>query len=255
VSDADRPIPGSASTGPAHGAEQLPTVAGIPIRDGFRRAAVTLAALRYVVPLLAIPLIPVLIVDRLPLLVLLRPQKEFLLLGGGQNRVLGDPAVLLLFAAYVPLMILGVWAFFLVGRVYRAPLRDGEGPAWLRRAIPPRQLEIAQAVLAHRGPSIAVLGRLAALPPTMLAAAAGISDVDARRYLAADLVGAIGAFATTVAAGYALGRAYEDGGVWLTAIGVALFVALIVLLTRWLRTEARRYDAEHPAGTSTSTED
>jgi membrane protein DedA with SNARE-associated domain len=249
VSDADRPTSsrGSSTPGPAHGTDTVPNAAEIPIRDGLRRVAVTLAALRYVVPLLAIPLIPVLIIDRLPLLVLLRPQKEFLLLGGGQNRVLGDPAILLLFAAYVPLMIVGVWAFFIVGRVYRGALRDGQGPAWLHRAIPPRQLEIAQAVLARRGPSIAVFGRLAALPPTMLAAAAGTSDVDARRYLAADLAGGIAAFATTVAAGYALGRAYEDGGVWLTAAGVGLFVALIVLLTRWLRAEARRYDAQHPA--------
>lgn len=214
------------------------TERGDPLPGWLRRTAVGVAILRYVVPLLAVPMIPFLIVDRVPLLVLLRPQKEFLLLGGGQLRVLGAPSVALLFAAYVPLMIVAIWAFFAVGRSYGPALRRGEGPAWLQRALPPRQLEIAQRVLAHRGPSIAVLGRIAALPPTVLAAAAGVSDVPARRYLAADLLGALVGFGIAVGAGYALGRAYEDGGVWLTVAGVAVFVALIALLTRWIRREA-----------------
>ncbi len=217
---------------------------GTPLRPWLRRTAVTVAVLRYVIPLLAVPMIPFLITDRVPLLVLLRPQKEFLLLGGGQLRVLGEPSVALLFAAYVPLMIVAIWAFFAVGRSYGPALRRGEGPAWLQRALPPRQLEIAQRVLAHRGPWIAVLGRIAALPPTVLAAAAGVSEVPARRYLAADLVGALAGFGIAVGAGYALGRAYEDGGVWLTAAGVAVFVALIVLLTRWIRREAMAVPAE-----------
>jgi len=194
--------------------------------------------LRYAIPLAAIPLIPVLIVDRVALLVLLRPQKEFLLLGGGQLRVLGTPSVGLLFAAYVPLMIVAVWAFFAVGRAYGPALRAGEGPAWLQRAIPTRQLVVAQRVLAKHGPVIAVLGRVAALPPTVLAAAAGVSDVDARRYLVADLLGALLGFAVAVGAGYTLGRAYERGGVWLTVAGLAVFVAMIVLLTAWIRREA-----------------
>lgn len=212
------------------------------IGAGWRRFAVTVAIARYVIPILAIGLIPVLISDRLPLLVLLRPTKDLLLLGGGQYRVLGAPAPLLLFAAYVPMMIVAVWAFFLVGRAYRPALRAGTGPEWLNRTIPPRQLEVAQAVLAKRGPSIAILGRLAALPPTVLAAAAGLSDVDARRYLVADTIGGIAAFGLTVGIGYGLGRAYEDGGVWVTAIGVALFFGLITVLTRWLRAEAAAHD-------------
>lgn len=216
------------------GGEPTPTTMSM----GLRRVAVVVAVLRYAIPLAAIPLIPVLIVDRVALLVLLRPQKEFLLLGGGQLRVLGTPSVGLLFAAYVPLMIVAVWAFFAVGRAYGPALRAGEGPGWLQRAIPPRQLVVAQRVLAKHGPVIAVLGRVAALPPTVLAAAAGVSDVDARRYLAADLLGALLGFAVAVGAGYTLGRAYERGGVWLTVAGLAVFVAMIVLLTAWIRREA-----------------
>ncbi len=212
------------------------------IPDLWRRVAVGIAVLRYVVPLLALPLIPVLLVDRVALLVLLRPQKEFLLVGGGQLRVLGTPSLGVLFAAYVPFMIVAVWAFFALGRAYGPAMRDGVGPAWLHKAIPPRQLELALRVLARRGPSIAVLGRLAAVPPTIMAAAAGVSDVDARRYLVADTVGALLAFALTVTVGYGLGRAYERGGLWLALAGGFVFVATLLLFTRWLRAEAERAD-------------
>jgi membrane protein DedA with SNARE-associated domain len=242
-----RPVPVTvpAGAGPAGAG---PAAGGAPaMGDGWRRLAVVAAIARYAVPLLALPLVPLLLTDRLTLLVLLRPTKDLLLLGGGQRRVLGEPDVLLLLAAYLPLMLFGVWAFYAVGRAYREPLRSGEGPGWLRRAIPPDKLEIAQAVLAKRGPAIAILGRLAALPPTVIAAAAGVSDVDTRRFLAADAVGALASFATVVAAGYTLGRAWETGGAWLTAAGLVLFVALIALLTRWLRAEANAHRRDAPA--------
>ncbi len=216
------------------------------ISDSLRRLAVGAAVARYAVPLLALPLIPLLVTDRLPVLILLRPTKDFLLLGGGQLRVLGEPSVLVLLAAYLPLMLFGVWAFYAVGRAYRDQLRAGTGPDWLRRTIPQDKLEIAQAVLAKRGPAIAILGRLAALPPTVIAAAAGASDVDTRRFLAADAVGALASFGMVVAAGYALGRAWEAGGIWLTAVGLVLFVALIALLTRWLRAEANAHRTADP---------
>jgi membrane protein DedA with SNARE-associated domain len=220
---------GPAADGPATG--------GVP--DGVRQLALVLAVSRYVIPLAAIPLIPVLLRDHLPLLILLRPTKELLLLGGGRAQVTGDPTILVLFAAYVPLMMLLVVPFFVLGRAYRAKLELGEGPTWLHRAIPPEQFAIAQRVLARRGPSIAILGRIAAIPPTILAAAAGASSVGARRYLVADAIGGLAAFAITVGAGYGLGQAYAEGGVWLTAAGVALFVVLVALLSRWIRRETR----------------
>lgn len=203
-----------------------------------RLVSVALVLLRLVLPLIAVPLIPVLIRDRLALLVLLRPQKEFLLLAGARLRLTGEPSLAVLVAAYLPFMILAVWAFFIVGRVYRNRILGPNAPAWLQRAIPPRHLDIAQRILARRGPWIAVLGRLAAFPPTVLAAAAGTSEVSARRYLIADLTGAAISFAAVVAAGFALGRAYEQGGWWFTAAGAAVFVVMVVLLTRWVRNAA-----------------
>ena len=216
------------------------------------RLALGLAIVRYVVPLAAVPLIPLLVRDRLPLLLVLRPTKEFMLLGGGLSRIDGVPSIVLLFALYAPLMLLTIWPFFVVGRAYRSTLLAGEGPGWLHRALPQRQLELARGVLVRRGPSIAILGRVAAIAPTMLAAAAGVSDVGARRYLVADVIGGVVAFVITVGAGFALGHAYEEAGIWLTAAGAVVFAALVVLLARWIRHEAlvvgeRRSPADGPS--------
>lgn len=216
----------------------------------WRRLALGVVIVRFAVPLAAIPAIPFLLRNDITLLVLLRPQKEFLLVGGGQTRYLGEPGVLPLLLAFIPLGIVAVSAFFLVGRAYRGMLRDGGGPAWLSRAIPPHQLELAQRVLARRGPTVAVIGRLAAMPSTVLGAAAGVSDVRPLRYLVADAIGAVMAFGMVVGAGVALGRAYEEGGVWVTAVGVALFVLMIGLLTWWIRREGERDDTRDPAAGS-----
>ena len=206
-----------------------------------QRVAIGVAIARYVIPLAVIPAIPFLIArGELALLVLLRPQKEFLLLAAAQLARTGAPSIALLFAAYVPLMIVAVWAFFVVGRMFRPALDAGEAPRWLTRILPPQQLDVGRRVIARRGPLIAVMGRMAALPPTIMAAAAGASDVDGRRYLAADLVGALGSFALMVGAGLVLGEAYDEYGIWITVAGLMVLVALIALITRWVRNEAAR---------------
>ncbi len=227
--------------------DEVPEEAPVPpVPALWRRLCLGIVALRFAIPLAAIPLIPWLLTRDIVLLVLLRPQKEFLLVGGGQSRFLGEPDPVLLFLAFLPLGLLTVPAFFVVGRAYGARLRDGTAPRWLRGAISPRHVEIGQRVLARRGPLIALIGRFAALPPTVLAAAAGVSDVSWRRYLAADAAGAVLSAAATIVFGFALGRAYQDGGLWLTIVGVALFGVVILLLTRWLRREANRVDDPLP---------
>ena len=210
-----------------------------------KRAAVAVAIVRYVVPLAAVPLIPLLVLPErlspssITLLVLLRPQKEFLLLAGGTFNARGWPDPWVVLAAYTPFMVVAVWAFFVVGRAYRDVLGSPDAPRWLARMAPPERVALARRVLEHHGPAIAFLGRLAALPPTILAAVAGASRVSARAYLGADLVGALAAFGLTLGAGYALGETLERGGVALTAAGVVLFVAFVALLTRWIRAAAR----------------
>lgn len=227
--------------------EQVPPPADAPGRRKRDRVLIAVAAARFVVPLAAVPLIPVLIPDHVVWMLLLRPTKEFQLIGGAQFQLTGAPHPLLLLAAFVPMMVIAIWTFFAVGRIEREALAVGTAPRWLQRALPERQLAVAQSVLARRGATIAVLGRLGGLPPTVLAAAAGASDISARRYLAADAVGALLSFAVMVWAGMRAGRAWEEGVGWLTGVTAVLFVAVLVLLARWIRAEARAYDAAHPA--------
>lgn len=202
--------------------------------------AVLAAVLRYVVPLLAVPLIPLLLTRNIALLVLIRPQKEFLLLGAGQSRYLGEPSLFLLFGAYLPLSVLPIAAFYIIGRRYRHVIGTVDAPRWLTRILPPKQMALGVRMMARKGPLIAVLGRLAALPPTMLSAAAGLAGTPMRRFLVADACGALLAFGIVVSIGWALGSAYADGAVWLTAAGVALFIGMLTAVTYWLRAEANR---------------
>lgn len=217
----------------------VPPPADGPARR-WRRPLLALSGLRYLVPILALPLVPVLTPDDVGLLTLLRPGKEILLLAGGLTRTQQTPGVLVAFLAYLPLMVGGVWAFFGLGRAYAHDLRTGDGPAWLTHAVPPDRLEVAQRVLTRRGPAVAVIGRVAALPPTVVAAAAGVSDVRMRTFLAADLVGAVVSFGVVFGVGVALGEAYERGGPWLTGAGLALVVVAVLVVSRWLQAEAER---------------
>lgn len=225
----------------AHPAVELAPDDPVRVVPGpFLRACIVAAILRLVVPIAVVPFAPALIPDHVPLLLLLRPGKEIVLLGAGLSRTAGEPSLLLMLLAYLPLMTLGIWVYYVIGRAYGPELRAGEGPEWLQRTIPHDKLVVASRVLTRRGPTIAILGRIAGLPASAVAAAAGASDVHSVRYFAADLAGAVITFSLTAAIGYALGDAYERGGPWLTGAGLVLFVVLATVMARWMQREAER---------------
>jgi membrane protein DedA with SNARE-associated domain len=206
----------------------------------WRNPLLALAVLRYLIPLAAIPLFPVLVPDRVALLTLLRPGREVLLLAGGLTRTQGDPGILPTFLAFIPLMVLGVWVFFALGRAWAEDLRTGDGPDWLHRMLPPERMEVGYRVLANRGPLFALIARIAGLPPTFVAAAAGASDVSSRAYLLADGVGAVIHFGMVFGIGLALGQAYERGGPWMTGVGLVLVIIAAIWVSNWLQAEAER---------------
>jgi len=43
-----------------------------------------------------------------------------------------------------------------------------------------------------------------------------------------------------IGAGLALGDAYDEYGIWVTVAGVIILIALIALITSWVRREAER---------------
>ncbi|HEX9969304.1 MAG TPA: VTT domain-containing protein, partial [Acidimicrobiales bacterium] len=192
---------------------------------------------RTLLGLVAVPLAPALYRGHFVVLVLLRPTKEVLLAGGFLIRQ-GDVSLWPVLAAAVPLAVLGVWLLYAVGRAYADELQDGEAlPRWAQRVLPPDRVQAMCRVLDRRGPLVVVLGRLAAFPSAALAAGAGASGMEPRRFLPADALGAVLSVAEVLLAGFVLGAAYKQAGPWVTVIGLAVLVALLVLLGRRLQQE------------------
>lgn len=204
-------------------------------RDRLRVPLLWLAVARGVIALVAIPLAPFLYREHFVLLVLLRPTKEVLLAAGFQVRR-GDANPVEIVIAAVPLAVLGVWHMYWLGRAYADEIREGKGlPRFAERILPPKRIKAMCGLLDDKGTKVVVLGRLAAFPSSLMGAAAGASDMPSRQFLAADGVGALLSVAEVLVAGYALGAAYKQAGPWITAVGVAVLIALLVLVGRWLK--------------------
>ena len=193
-----------------------------------------LGAVRAVVALLAIPLAPVLYEDHFMLLVLMRPTKEVLLAGGFALR-LGEVGLVPLVAAAVPLSIFAVWLSYFIGLAYAREIESGKLPRWVRRVVSPKRIRTMRELLDKKGPRIVFLGRLAAFPSAALAVAAGSGRMPPREFLPVDGLGGLVSIAEVVGAGFALGYTYKRAGPWITAVGVAVLVAVAVIVARFLR--------------------
>lgn len=199
-----------------------------------RQALLWLAALRGVLAVAAIPLAPFLYEEHFVALVLLRPTKEVLLAGGFLLRR-GDVALVPMLAAAFPLMVFGVWLFYFLGRSYREEIERCDLPGLGGRVLPAKRIQQLQDGLADGCGKLVFLGRLAAFPSTLVAAAAGSSEMRTRAFMRADGLGAIAAIAEVVTAGYLLGAAYKSAGPWLSVVGVGVLAAAAVVLGRSLR--------------------
>lgn len=200
----------------------------------FKTPLLVAAGIRAVLGVVAIPLVPFLYREHFAALVLLRPTKEVLLAAGFQIRR-GDANLLLVVLAAIPLAIFGVWLFFFLGQAFSKELQDGEGlPRFAARMLPTEKIKDLCAVLDDKGPKVIFLGRLATFPSSLLAAAAGASGMPAKKFLPADLLGAVVGIAEVLVAGYLLGEAYKKAGPWLTGVGVIALLAMLFVLGRAL---------------------
>ncbi len=199
-----------------------------------------LAIARFVLPIMALPYAIRAAADTtasIPLLILIRPGRPELLLAGFRIGG-GDADLLLTVLAYIPFGILSVWGFFWLGRLLGHRIESTES-RWLARAIPPDAFAKVQRLLEKRGVALAIFGRVAGLPPTLMAAAAATSHISARRYLAADFVGAVINVGVVLAAGAALGETYERAGRWFTIGGFVLIIVMSTFVSNWFQ---REYD-------------
>lgn len=199
-----------------------------------RGVLLSLAVARGVFAAIAIPLAPLLYDDHLVDLVILRPTKEVLLFSGFQMRE-GAVGLVPVILAAIPIAVFGVWLFYVLGRAYAKELHDGDVPKLAGRLLPPERVKALSKLLDEKGSRVVVLGRLAAFPSALLAAAAGASGMEPRRFLPADAAGAMLSIAEVLIAGYAFGEAYKRAGTWITAFGVVVLFALLFFVGRALR--------------------
>ncbi|HWC13829.1 MAG TPA: VTT domain-containing protein [Actinomycetota bacterium] len=192
-----------------------------------------LAVVRVMIGLAAIPLAPFLYREHFVVLVLMRPTKEVLLAAGFLIRG-GDVGLVEVVVAAIPLMILGVWQFFYLGRRYCDEIDKGEVPGLGRRVLDPGKITKLQKVLDAKGSRLVFLGRLAAFSSATVAAAAGACNMRSRDFLPYDVAGAIASAGLSLGAGFLAGEAYESAGPWLTAVGLAALMGAAVLLGRYI---------------------
>jgi len=195
-----------------------------------RRALPILAAARAALAVLAIPLAPSLYREHSAVLVLLRPTKETLLFAGYQIHR-GELSLFTAVLAAIPLLVPGVWIFFALGREHGT---RRELPGLLGRLLPRKKTQQLSEALEDRGDKVIFLGRMAAMPSTIVAAAAGASDLSLRRFLLFDGAGAAVSLALMLGLGWVLDDAYKAAGPWLTALGVVAIAGAAVIIGRSL---------------------
>ena len=186
--------------------------------------------LRAALAIAAFPLAPFLYREHAAVLVLLRPTKETLLFAGYMVHR-GDVSLGTTILAAIPLLVPGVWVFYALGREHGT---DEELPGLLGRVLPRERTRQLSEALEANGEKVVFLGRMAAMPSTVVAAAAGASDMAVRRFLLFDGAGAAVSLTLMLALGWALDDAYETAGPWLTALGVAALAAAAVIVGRSL---------------------
>lgn len=197
-----------------------------------RTTFLVLAAARGVLSVVAVLVAPVLYRDHANVLVLLRPTKEVFLFAGFLVRA-GDASLPAVVIAALPMLLVGVWIFYGLGRAYADEL-DDDLPGIAGRLLPRQRIEHLRDVLDERGMKVVFLGRLAAFPSTLMAAAAGSAGVPLKQFLLADGAGAVVSLAALLAVGYALGETYDEAGPFVTAAGVAVLAVIVVVVGRAL---------------------
>ena len=140
--------------------------------------------------------------------------------------------------AAIPLAILGVWHFYVLGRSWAKEIADNKGlPRIATRVLPTKRIKALTKVLDRKGVTVVILGRLAAFPSTLIAAAAGASRMKPARFLPADGLGGLASVAEVLIVGYLFGAAYKTAGKGITIVGIAVFIGLLIAFGRWLSRE------------------
>jgi membrane protein DedA with SNARE-associated domain len=204
-----------------------------------RQVLLVLAVVRGVLAVVAIPLAPALYRHHPAVLVLLRPSKEVLLFAGYMIRD-GKLSLWVAVVAALPLLVFAAWVFFGLGREYREDLQAADLPGIAGRVLPRERIQKLCEAINDRGWPLVLVGRIAIMPSTLVAAAAGAAEVELRTFALADAAGSAISLAMTIGAGFLLGEARESAGPWLTVVGAIAFLGLATVLGRSITGGGRR---------------
>lgn len=207
-----------------------------------KKLLLILAGVRGVVALVAVFLAKFLYEDNFLLLTLMRPTKDVFLAGAFLAKRNDDPGLLLkVLVAGLPLSIAGVWLSYYLGRLYSDEIGNEKLPGIAGRILPVRRIRKLEKVLYKKGTKLVFLGRLAAFPSSVVGAAAGSSDMESKKFLPADALGALAAIVEVMSLGYALGSFFDKDDPatsWtITGAAVAATFGLLFLLGRYLKRE------------------
>jgi membrane protein DedA with SNARE-associated domain len=181
-----------------------------------------------------LPFVPLLYPRLFLVLVALRPGPGVLLAGSILARD-GDISLPAMLAIAVPLQLMWVWLYFLLGKAWQSEIdSDDRLPFVVSRLLQPNQIRRLRRVLRARGAWLVVLARFAMFPTGLLAAVAGASDMERRKFFPADGTAWLASCAVVVGAGYGLGLAEHASRIWLVGVGVAGLLVLSGALTWYL---------------------
>ena len=211
--------------------------------DRFETTLIAIAGVRAILALAAFPLAPFLYREHFLWLVVLRPTKEVLLAGMLLALDQTKPSLIVqLVIAALPLMVLGVWHFYYLGRARADELKKGDLPGIAGRILPAKRISESRKVLKKKGVRLVFLGRLAAFPSTVMASAAGSAELKAKKFLPADGLGAavsileVGAAAVGI---HLLGVQFKDDlRIVIKIIGFAVFVGAAALFGWYLKRQS-----------------
>jgi membrane protein DedA with SNARE-associated domain len=205
-----------------------------------KRALLWIAAVRSIAAIVGLALLPVLYQHDFLVLVALRPSLGILLVGAILARH-GGMSLWAMLVIAVPLQVLIVWLYFLLGRAWQSEIHsDDKLPFLTARLLQRNQVRRIREALKAHGLRLVALARFAIFPTGLLAAAAGASDMRPARYFPADGLAFATAAGLVVGAGYGLGLAQRQSDLWLTVVGAAGLVALSGLLTWYVRRQPKQ---------------
>ena len=104
--------------------------------------------------------------------------------------------------------------------------------------LPAERIRALCGAVDKGGARFVFLGRLAAFPSSLVAAACGSAKVPTRTFCLADGLGAMISLTACVTAGYLLEEAYDDAAPWFSVVALIALAAAVLLLGRYLRNAA-----------------